>query len=229
MTGQVVSPSPEEVERVVEWHEVINSIGIIGAFLLGADQVRRAAREAAQRDEDRRTERALELHRDVVAEGETARSFHRLSVLLRRIGTERHGRTTWAMLSDQDFDEDGLLDARQLDREIAFQDLYQVLWFYERVDTALRYGLVNEEVLFRTIGFHTWWWSQLLRQVKGPKAAAPLRSLGPRAAKYAEAAGEYMTWQNRCAFDFGGAGPEMSSDDLVAGDQKTEVVSDQER
>lgn len=39
--------------------------------------------EARERDSDRRTERSLELYRDLVVDVDTANAFHRLSVLLR--------------------------------------------------------------------------------------------------------------------------------------------------
>jgi hypothetical protein len=182
--------------------EIVNSMAIVGAFLAAAIQVRRQLSDARRRDADRRVERSLELHRDLVADGETAEAFHRLSVHLRRRGSELHGRVTWFLLSDADLGPGGLLDGSTEASGSAFRDLYQVLWFFERVKTALDHGLIDEEVLFGTMGFHCWWWAQLLRNVTGPKASRALHTLGPLAGSWANRRGEYREWYGRCMADF---------------------------
>lgn len=198
----------------MSWFDVIDSVGIVGAFAIGADQIRRGVRDARRRDEDRRTERTLELYRDVVVDGETSLAFHRLSVLLRRLGTERHGRTTWLLLSDEEFGRGGLLDPTKPELDTPFQDLYQVIWYFERVEMSIRYGLVDQDVLYRTVGFHCWWWAQILRNIHTPKAARALKLLAPQARDWAVANDEYERWVAHCADDFDGGGPREEADDV---------------
>lgn len=87
-----------------------------------------------------------------------------------------------------------------------FADLYRVLWYFECVETAVQYGLVDEEVLYRTIGFHCWWWVQLLSRVTAPKASRALRELGPESAGWASSAGYLDAWPASCTKDFDGGG-----------------------
>lgn len=82
------------------WLDVVETCGIAGALGVAADQLRRSVSDLRRRDRDRRTERALELYRDLVVDGETAVAFHRLSLMLRARGSERHGFATWQVLTD---------------------------------------------------------------------------------------------------------------------------------
>lgn len=159
------------------------------------------------RDIDRRTERALELYRDLVVDGDTANAFHRLSVLLRHKGTSQCGVTTWYVMDDDDFNEGGLLDPSLTGLDTPFEDFYRVLWFFERTEIALRFNLVNSDVLFNTVGFHCWWWGQLLRNVQVPKATIALRNLAPRAAVWAKESEVYKEWISHCTTDFDGGAP----------------------
>jgi hypothetical protein len=186
--------------------DVVNAIGVMGALGVAAYQSRRLVLDARCRDEDLRTQLALDFYRDLVVDGDTAQSFHRMSVLLRRDGTARHGTTTWTVLTNEALMRGGLLDPDDPSLEGPFQDLYQVLWFFERVDRALAFGLVQENVLFATVGFHCWWWGQLLRELTAPKAASAIHELAPRAAAWAVTAGEFDRWVDHCPTDFDGAG-----------------------
>lgn len=186
------------------WLDVIETCGVVGALGVAADQLRRSVSDQRERDADRRVERALELYHDLVVDGETAQAFHRLSVLLRALGSEQHGFATWRVLTNADLEPGGALDPLNSDLQTPFADLYRVLWFFERGETAVRYGLVDEDVLYRTIGFHCWWWNQLLSQVTAPKASAALRTLGPRAAEWAREAGGLDDWISSCLTDFDG-------------------------
>lgn len=128
-------------------------------------------------------------------------------MFLRRHGSSAHGITTWYVLRDDDFSHEGLLDPTDLTKEQPFRDFYQVLWFFERVQTTLQQRLVNQDVLFETIGFHCWWWSQLLERIASVKAVSAVQGLGPQAASWAAEAGEYDRWQSHCMTDFDGGGP----------------------
>lgn len=189
------------------WFDFVNSAGIIGALVTGAYQTRRLASEARERDADRRTERSLELYRDLVVEGDTAKAFHRLSVLLRHEGTKRFGATTWYILQESDFGSGGLLDPSEIGLDTPFQDLYRVLWFFERAHIALNYGLTDPDVFFHTAGFHCWWWDQLCHDITSPKASAALRRLAPMAVGWAMKNAEYENWVAHCKTDFDGHGP----------------------
>jgi hypothetical protein len=191
--------------------DVVNAAGVIGALATAAYQSRRLVLDARCRDEDLRTERALSFYRDLVVDGDTAQSFHRMSVLLRRQGTEMHGFTTWRILRDDALTRGGLLDPDDPALEGPYEDLYQILWFFERVERALHFGLIHEEVTFSTVGFHCWWWGELLRDLQAPKAARSIRELAPRVAEWAAKNGELQRWIEHCPRDFDGAGPAATS------------------
>lgn len=183
---------------------LIDSIGITGALLAALWQLYRANRDNRQRDADRRTERSLALYEAVVAEGSTYEAFHRLSVFLRREGTRMVGATTWRLLQDHDLEPGGLLDPSDRHNETPFADLYSVLWFFERVEISLDKGLVDREVLMQTLGFHFWWWGQLLCHLHGPKASSAIHHLSVEAQEWASAKGHLHDWRRRCQHDFDG-------------------------
>lgn len=184
--------------------EVISSLATLGALLAAIWQLRQAVLAGRVRDEERRVERALVLYEQVVSEGATYEAFHRLSVLLRRLGTAEHGITTWHVVSDEDLNEGGVLDAGDQSREQAFADLYAVLWWFERCLTALDRHLISEDVLMETAGFHLWWWGQMLRELHGPKATRAVRDLGANADAWAQRRGVLDDWRRRCGTDFKG-------------------------
>jgi hypothetical protein len=192
------------------WFTVINALGVVVAIGAAAFQARRLVVDARQRDADRRRERALELYRDLVVEGDTAKAFECVSVMLRKEGAKRFAMTTWYVMDDAEFDNGGLLDpALDDDSEQVFQNFYRVLWYFERVESALHFDLLDPEVLYRSIGFHCWWWGSLLKDIHAPKAVAALHKLAPEAAEWARNSGEYPRWLERCATDFDGGPPSI--------------------
>ncbi len=210
----------------MDWFDYVNSAGIIGALVSGAYQTRKLAAEARQRDSDRRTERSLELYRDLVVDGDTANAFHRLSVLLRQTGTEKYGKTTWYIVQESDFESGGLFDPAEIGMDTPFQDFYRVLWFFERAYTSMQSYLVDADTLFQTTGFHCWWWGQLLRDVTSPKATYSLRQLAPNAAAWAVMHGEYDRWVSHCMTDFDGHGPtENLLADQLARSENTTIMA----
>jgi hypothetical protein len=200
------------------WFDYVNSAGIIGALGLSALQTRRLVLDARGRDVDRRTERALEFYRDLVIEGDTAEALNRMSVRLRVEGHQRFGGHTWYCLTDEDFAEGRLLGNSTVALDTPFQDLYRILFFFERVESSLHYNLVDSDVLFRSVGFHIWWWAQLLWEVKSPKASVSLHALAPQVQSWAQEESSSHTsspadssllalWRSRCMTDFDGSGP----------------------
>jgi hypothetical protein len=173
-------------------------------------QLRQGVLDGRARDEDRRVERALDLYESLVAQGATYEGFHRLSIFLRRLGTHERGITTWHVVSDGDLDAGGCLDPAEREREQPFADLYAVLWFFERCKTALDRSLVSEDVLMSTVGFHFWWWGQILRDLRGPKATAAVHELAAKATTWAATNKELSDWQACCRTDFDG-GPQRSA------------------
>ncbi len=130
--------------------------------------------------------------------------------MLRKEGARRFGVTTWYVMGDKEFDPGGLLDpAVDGQAEVVYQNFYRVLWYFERVESALHFDLLDPEVLHRSIGFHCWWWGSLLKDIHAPKAVEALRDLAPRAAEWAQANGEYALWRDRCATDFDGGPPRI--------------------
>lgn len=188
------------------WLDYVQAGGVVAAFAFAAFQTRRLVTDARRRDDDRRVERALDLYRDLVVEGDTAAAFNQLSVVLRDEGATRFAASTWLVLDDQEFGPGGLLDPA-VTKDETFPNLYRVLWFFERVETSLTFALVDTEVMFRTIGYHCWWWGQLLHGVRAPKAAGALHLLAPRAAAWARRENVYDDWLARCQTDFNGGPP----------------------
>lgn len=186
--------------------DVASSIATVGALLAAIWQLRRQVADGRRRDQDRRVERAIELYEAVVAEGQTHEAFHRLSLLLRRIGSEKYGKTTWKILSDKDIEAGGELDPRNTNREQAYADLYAILWFFERCKMSLRREIVSEDILMETLGFHFWWWGELLRDLKGPKSVHAVHDLAERSRMWASREGLIQDWIVRCADDFNGSG-----------------------
>ena len=54
------------------WTDYVDVVGIAGALGFSAVQTRRLVLDARKRDDDRRTERALDFYRDLVVDGDTA-------------------------------------------------------------------------------------------------------------------------------------------------------------
>ena len=127
-------------------------------------------------------------------------------MLLRHRGAEEYGITTWFVMTDAEFETGGMLDPSLTGLETPFEDFYRVIWFFERADNALKFNLLSHEVFFRTVGFHCWWWGQLLNKINTPKAMKSLRELAPQATEWAKRDGVYKSWLSHCATDFN-AGP----------------------
>jgi hypothetical protein len=184
--------------------EALTSIATIGAVLAALWQLGLVVMDGRARDEDRRVERALALCADVVAEGATHEGFHRFSILLRRLGSKTHGATTWHVVRDADLEVGGELDPQRGDREQAFADLYAVLWFFERCEVSLNRKIVSEDVLMQTVGFHFWWWGQVLFELHAPKATVSVHALAVRAEQWAKSQHHLDDWKRRTEFDFDG-------------------------
>jgi len=197
------------VEDLKLWIDGISSVGIVGAFAAGVYQAHRLAEDARERDRERRIERALDLYRDLVVESDTATAFHQFSVALRAEGFRRFHISTWYLPLDGDLDHDGFLDPTVPGMETSFQNLYKVLWFFERAHNALEFRLVDADVTFNTIGYHCWWWGQVLLMIREPKASVALHRLAARAEAWARENHHYDDWVARCTHDFGGAGPRV--------------------
>jgi hypothetical protein len=180
------------------------SVATVGALLAALWQLQRGIQDARERDEDRRVERALQLYEDVISEGATHKAFHRLSVLLRRVGSQALPLTTWQIMSDRDLGPGGFLDPDDNTKEEAFADLYGVMWFFERCELSLERKLVSEDVLMATLGFHFWWWGQILFNLRGPKASQAVHRLAQKAEAWATTSGHLRDWQTRCETDFSG-------------------------
>ena len=135
---------------------------------------------------------------------------------LRHLGSEKYGFTTWVRLSDIDFQTGGILDPNKTGADVPFEDLYRVLWFFERVEIALDRKIVKPDVLMQTIGFHCWWWNELLAHIEAPKATAALRSIGPTAREWAANTRQLDDWVSRCKTDFNGGGPILKTHQELA-------------
>lgn len=190
--------------NVAEW---LNSAGVLGALIFTGYQTRRSMVESRSRSASERVARALDLYRDLVVDGDTADAFHRLSNLLRMEGTRKCGTVSWMLLCDADLERGGFLDCPDDAVNTPFRDVYQVLWFFERAEIALEADLVDPEMFQKTIGYHCWWWAQILRDFEAPKAAQAVHKLGSLAERSA-VEGELLDgWVERCLTDFGGSGP----------------------
>lgn len=210
----------------MDWINAIGQLATAGALLAAIWQLRKGVIDGRQRDSDRRVERALGYYESVVAEGETQRAFHRLSVALRMQGSQDHGSTTWHVVSDADLRAGGLLDPTDAAKTQLFADTYAVLWLFERCELALSRNIVDRAVLMETLGFHFWWWAQMMRGLRGPKAAASVHCLGGMATNWAHEQGLLEDWHQRCSGDFDAGGPryEEAADESAHVPEKVEPL-----
>ena len=179
------------------WLDYVNAAGIIAALGLSSFQTRRLVVDARLRDEERRTERALELYK----------AFESLSVLLRNEGARRYIVNTWFVMDEKELQSGGMLDPGRPGLDTAFQNFYRIMWYFERVKHSMDFKLANPEVLLATVGYHCWWWGQLLKNITSPKAIDALHALAPLAADWARRHDVYAVWMARCQHDFNGAAP----------------------
>lgn len=189
-----------------DFRDVVETVALLGALIAAAVQVAMLRRDRSEQDRQRREILTLDLHRDMTVDGETAAAFRRLSVSLRGLGTAHRGMTTWYLIRDADLAPGGLFD---LAREAAAQDyvdLYRVLWYLQRVSAARAAGIVDDDFLFALMGFHLWWWNQLLRHLSAPSAMPSVLRLGVAAERWADVNRHMSNWTRRCANDFDGAG-----------------------
>ena len=100
-----------------------------------------------------------------------------------------------------------ILGGRNFTNDRLFADLYTVMWFFERAEVALNRRLVDRDALMATLGFHCWWWGQVLLELRGPKAVAAVHQLADDAGRWARSQGVMADWEARCTTDFAGGGP----------------------
>lgn len=184
--------------------ELLTAVGIVAALTFSTIEMRDRSRQSRIHDQMRREEAALQLHRDMTLDGETANAFRRLSLVLRSEGTRIHGRTTWRMLTDKDLEPGGFLDNSDPEHNQPYADFYRVLWLFQRCDMALTRGLADQSLLNDLSGFHFWWWNELLREIRRPTSMRHLRELAAHTAEWAAQNGHLDEWNQRCAYDFGG-------------------------
>lgn len=190
------------------WVPSIEAAAVVGALLLSGYQTRRLAKDSRHRDEERRIELALNFYRDLVVDGDTAKAFHRLSVRLRKVGTAKFTAMTWYLPDDSDLQPGGLMDPNAEGEGVLFADLYRVMWYFERANIALVHGLIDRDVFFEAAGFHVWWWNQILRSVREPKAMSSLRALAEAVEEWALNKEQLHDWKARCETDFAGGSAE---------------------
>lgn len=186
------------------WTDWIQSIVVVGALLIAGYQTRLLVRDFRKRDHDLRVERALNMYRDLVIEGDASSAFHRLSVLLRNQGFRQFRTVAWKLPEDSDLNSGGLMDPTLEGSDTPFADLYRVMWYFERAHIAVEQNLIDKSVFFEAAGFHIWWWNQILRDLNAPKAMGSLRSSAADVTNWARNAGKLEEWRDRCNADFNG-------------------------
>jgi hypothetical protein len=192
----------------VDWVGSVETAAVVGALLISGYQTRRLVTDSRQRDRERRVELALNLYRDLVVDGDTANAFHRLSVALRKQGSATHRIMTWYLPVNQDINPGGLMDPNADGATVLFADLYRVMWYFERANTALNNDLIDREVFFEAAGFHVWWWDQILRNIDAPKAMSALRDLAGKVSFWAVERELLNEWRSKCLTDFDGGPPD---------------------
>lgn len=203
--------------------EGLAAIATVGALAAAIWQLWVGNRDRRDAEQSTRSDRAMKLFDEVVAGGDTAKAFHELSVYLRKLGTGESGEVTWYLAQDHDLSQAGVFSPAQRESEIAFANLYTVLWFFERVDGSLQSRVIDPETCYRTLGFHIWWWDQLLRGVSTPKARAALTVLADWATRQAESKGQLDNWIARCSSDFAGGGADERGTGAAAASTPTNV------
>lgn len=189
--------------------DAITSLATVGALLAAIWQLHIGNRDRRAAEQSTRADRAMRLFEEVVAGGDTAKAFHELSVYLRHLGSDRSGTVTWRLPTDDDLHEGGAFAPVPGPTEQAFANLYTIMWYFERAKVSIDSNVVDRNATFETLGFHFWWWGQILRSLNAPKAKAALSHLSEWAEQEAARRGILDDWSARCSTDFD-AGPPVS-------------------
>lgn len=195
-----------------EWFDAVASLATLGALAAAIWQLWVANKERRETEQSTRADRAMKLYEEVVAGGATAIAFHALSLYLRRIGSSNPGGSvTWRVATDADLGEHGIFSPSERSTEDAFANLYTVLWFFERVDASLLSNVVDPAATYRSVGFHIWWWNQLLLGLEAPKSRGSLTRLAAWVTELARDEGVLDEWMRRCATDFDQGPPTLGT------------------
>jgi hypothetical protein len=186
--------------------DLFQTLGVLAAIAFSTYQIILLRKDANRRECQRREETALQLHRDITMDGEAAAGCRRLSLSLRARGMQIYGTETWSLVLEEDFNPGGLLDSSSPENQQNYADVYRTMWYFERVYTVERSDLVDSDLLFSLIGFHVWWWNQILRNVRHPVVMRKVIELGHRSEVWAASQGRLQDWVQRCRNDFDNAG-----------------------
>lgn len=179
------------------------SVATVGGLGAAIWQLYVGNRDRRANEQSHRAERAMRLFEDVVAGTPTAEAFRALSVYLRNAGSTP-GTVAWYLPSDADLTGEGVFAPSDPGREEAYANLYTVLWFFERAEASMESNVVDPKAMFKSLGFHMWWWGQVLRDLHAPTPKVSLERLALRAEEAAAISGELDQWSVRCDGDFGG-------------------------
>jgi hypothetical protein len=139
----------------------------------------------------RRVDRVIQLHESLTG-GEVGAARDRFTTLMWRFGDRKgpeagrpHQPTFEELLgAHAPAPPKGSIDLARYPGDLAaiggcidpLQDLYKVLWCFERIDAARTHETLDSDLLVDLIGFHAAWWDRLLDQI-GDDASHHRRAL----------------------------------------------------
>lgn len=206
-----------------EIFDALASMATAGGLFAAIWQLWVGNRDRRKSENSVRAERAMHMYEEVVAGGPVADAFHDLSVFLHEVGSAEFEVPTWHVAKDIDFSNGGIFSTETKAQGEAFRDLFTVLWFFERVASARASQVIDSDACYRSMGYHIWWWDQILYEMHAPKARKQLRELATWVTELAKSDGQLLDWQARCMTDFDG-GPYRQDRSTV--EQSVEMKSE---
>jgi hypothetical protein len=156
-----------KADRFSAWATGVQAVGVIFALFLAGVSLQRDSH-------DRRVDRVMDLHRELVS-GELSGPRFRLSRHLRELGSNGLVRSVsiWQLGTEGNLkytDPEGGVTASR--------DLSLLLRYFERVNAAREAGTLDEDLLVRLLGRHAGWWSEaILDAPDGPPVGPALSEL----------------------------------------------------
>lgn len=141
------------------WAATLQAIGLVGTLLFAAQGIRVAAETLESDRRDRRVDRVLAFHEELIA-GPTGEARSRLARLLREKGGPDGA---VLQVSKQQLSDDPMLQKYPEEHGAAAdatprRDLTLILRLFERVHIAHEAELLDEHLLAVLIGRHAGWW-----------------------------------------------------------------------
>lgn len=143
----------------------------MAALVLSAIGILIALWQLRRHQKSQRVDRAITLHRDITS-GEVGAARERFTTAMWWAGRDTAGRCeqpTWESLDDTpptpgpSHRYDPAITADASERPL--RDLYRVLYCFERIDTTLKGGAVDQRLAWQLLAHHAVWWDALTANI----------------------------------------------------------------